>query len=531
MENLPEFKRNDPAFSQRGDIPSMRMTELVEIRRTQSGRYPYREKQFTHIPKKQTPKNKPSFFKRTLIFILVTAVSAAAVIGGLWVIGTNSVSSDYAKEMLSGGSTVLPRTAKYTSSAGGQTVSSANTQQVLPRQSFTGGFWSVVGLGLEKTSSVMKPVTAACEVEAGSQHISVGRFLREETDAAFVTDMSKLDTSVPGCYQIELDVNGKIYTSLLFVVDTVPPTAVASNTIAYTGAPIDAIKCLSQINDATAVTASFETEPNFNVVGDYPSRIILEDAGGNRVAFEITVSVKEDIDPPVITGAADRQVVIGDTVSYKEGVTVTDNKDGSNVVLNVDISAVNSTVAGRYPVTFSATDSTGLSSSVTVYFTFITAGERQLIEELDRLVTPVYNSIINDSMTQREKARAIYNWTKRSINYSGYSDKTNWRKDAIRGLKYRGGDCFTYFAVSKALLEKAGIPNIDVTKIYRPGRSRHYWSLIDVGTGWYHFDSTQWVYKNSDLFMLTDAQLIAFSNNHKNSHEFDRSLYPATPAS
>jgi len=530
---LTENERNNAPFQdqynlpQAHPIPSMRLTELIEVRRTENN---YSKKRRPSAPR-TVASAKTSTAKKTVVYILIAAVTAAVIILALWIIGSNTAASDYSKEMLNGSSIALPRSAQYASAQGSENVTVDAEGAVYPPKSFGGGFWSVVRLGMEKVSSVMKPVAPTSEVEAGAEYISVGRFLREDADAKFVTDMSKLDTSVPGCYQIELDVNGKIYTSLLFVVDTVPPTAVASNTVAYTGTPIDAMKCFSDIVDETAVTASFETQPDFSVPAQFPVRVILEDAGKNRVVYEIQLTVMDDIEPPVISGAADRQAIVGDTVSYKEGVTVHDNKDGSNVALNVDISAVNSTAAGRYPVVYSATDSTGLSSSVTVYFTFITAGELQLIEELDRLVTPIYNSITNDSMTLREKARAIYNWTKYNISYSGYSDKTNWRKDAVRGLKQRSGDCFTYFAISKALLEKAGIPNIDVTKIYKPGRSRHYWSLIDVGTGWYHYDSTQWVYKNSDLFMLTDAQLLAFSQRHGNSHDFDRSLYPATPAS
>ena len=79
------------------------------------------------------------------------------------------------------------------------------------------------------------------------------------------------------------------------------------------------------------------------------------------------------------------------------------------------------------------------------------------------------------------------------------------------------------------MFEVAGIPNIDVEKTYVEGRAMHYWSLINCGDGWYHFDATPRVGEGDDFFMVTDAFLEAYSQAHHDSHEFDHSLYPATP--
>ena len=64
---------------------------------------------------------------------------------------------------------------------------------------------------------------------------------------------------------------------------------------------------------------------------------------------------------------------------------------------------------------------------------------------------------------------------------------------------------------------------MDIEKI--PAKTRHYWNLVDIGDGWYHFDSTPRKDK-SEFFLLTDAELEAYSSTHKNTHIFDRSLYP-----
>ena len=84
-----------------------------------------------------------------------------------------------------------------------------------------------------------------------------------------------------------------------------------------------------------------------------------------------------------------------------------------------------------------------------------------------------------------------------------------------------------FFATSKALLTRAEIPNLDVVKS-DTSHSSHYWSLIDCGDGWYHFDTTP-RYGGGEFFMMTDDELLEYSEAHNDSHIFDQSLYPATP--
>ena len=69
--------------------------------------------------------------------------------------------------------------------------------------------------------------------------------------------------------------------------------------------------------------------------------------------------------------------------------------------------------------------------------------------------------IVNDSMTQRQKAEAIYAWVRGNLRYSGHSATRDWGEEAYQGFRRRHGDCFTYFSVSVALLSKAGIDSIE----------------------------------------------------------------------
>ena len=254
--------------------------------------------------------------------------------------------------------------------------------------------------------------------------------------------------------------------------------------------------------------------------------MVLTDESGNQAQVTATLTVVQDTTPPVISGVENQTVLLGDTVAYKKGVTVTDDYD-EDVELEVDSSQVNPTVAGDYLVTYRATDRSGNTAEATAYFSFTQPSEYSdlALEEAQE----VLDKITTHDMTQVEVAQAIYDWCRANIAYTAHSDKGDWQKAAVQGFTQRSGDCYVYFATAKAMFEAAGIPNIDVEKTYVEGRAMHYWSLIDCGSGWYHFDATPRVGDGDDFFMVTDAFLEAYSQAHNNSHEFDHSLYPATP--
>jgi transglutaminase/protease-like cytokinesis protein 3 len=143
------------------------------------------------------------------------------------------------------------------------------------------------------------------------------------------------------------------------------------------------------------------------------------------------------------------------------------------------------------------------------------------------LADKVLATITTSGMSQVEKAKEIYKWTRANIGYVDHSDKSDWKKAAIQGFRKRTGDCFVYFATAQALLNRAGIENQGIVKI----DGHHFWSLIRIDNVWHHFDATP---RKGDkvpfsLFMLTDAQIEAYSKAHKNSHVWDQTKYPTAP--
>lgn len=148
-------------------------------------------------------------------------------------------------------------------------------------------------------------------------------------------------------------------------------------------------------------------------------------------------------------------------------------------------------------------------------------------EGLDKLVQQAIDRIITPDMTQLEQAKAVWDFTKGGISYTGSSDKSDWQTGAYEGLRTRRGDCFTYYAVSRALLTALGIDNLEVQRVGGP--TSHYWNLVNCGDGWYHFDATP---RSSKMpyfvsFMFTDAEAADYTARAgRNYYTFDGSLYP-----
>ena len=191
-----------------------------------------------------------------------------------------------------------------------------------------------------------------------------------------------------------------------------------------------------------------------------------------------------DYEPPVLTGVVNRQFYVGEGISYLKGVTAIDAVDGE-VEIIVDRSKVDPKTPGEYEVTYTARDKAGNETSMTA---IITLSEVKVTEEqLDEAAEQVLAEITTEDMTMEEKAWEIYKYVNTHVRYWDSSDKKDWRAEAYRGITEGWGDCFTYFSVSQILLTKIGAEILPVERM--GGVSRHYWHIINLGGGWYHFDA------------------------------------------
>ena len=267
--------------------------------------------------------------------------------------------------------------------------------------------------------------------------------------------------------------------------------------------------------------------------GTYEVIYTGRDATGNETVITASLTVIVDETPPSILGVNPISLYEGSTVAYRSGVLVTDDIDEAPV-LSVDSSQVDLSKPGSYELTYTATDAAGNKSSITTTVTVKEKSASYVAEEtIYAMADDVIAKIITDGMTDREKVEAIYRWVGASFWYQNSSDKTDWLQAAYIMMVRGSGDCFSFYAVSKLMFDRLGIPNITVTRGENPYRSTsHYWSLVSVDGGetYYHFDTTPRS-DNLKFCLVTDAYLDNYDQYyHHGYYARDTSLYPATPA-
>ncbi len=144
-------------------------------------------------------------------------------------------------------------------------------------------------------------------------------------------------------------------------------------------------------------------------------------------------------------------------------------------------------------------------------------------DALNAQADEILAEILTEDMSGLDKVNAIYDYVTGTVVYLDRSVKGDWIKAAYDGLNLHEGDCYVFACTSRLLLTRAGIPNMDIAKSTASGT--HYWNLVDLGEGWYHFDATPHVTRPR-IVLWTDAQLMFFSSNHGNTHDYDHSQYP-----
>lgn len=361
-------------------------------------------------------------------------------------------------------------------------------------------------------------------IQAGTE-ITMDLFKKKEKyKSEFVTDISQIKTNEPGDYQVEIKLKDKTYKTKLKIVDTIKPKADAAPQTVYNGMTVDPMTLVTNVRDNTLVTADFDKDYDFDTIGERDVVVVLTDLGGNQLKVNTKVTVVKDTEPPVISGTKDIEINMGDTIAYKSGVTVTDNLD-TNVQLDIDNTAVDVKTPGTYPVTYTAKDAAGNETTASISV-IVKEPEAGVYNEdiVYYLAGKVLDEITDASMSDAQKIKEVYTWTRTHIGYINKSDKSDWVKGAYQGLTEHQGDCFIYYATAKAMLNVLEIDNIDIVKS-DTSHSAHYWSLVNLGSGYYHYDCTPRK-GGGEFFMLTDEELEAYSSTHDNSHIFDKTLYP-----
>lgn len=366
-------------------------------------------------------------------------------------------------------------------------------------------------------------------IEAGTELPEADHFSRDASLSLTFAAPLTLDPKIPGEYPLQVQAGDETIDVVLVVADTTPPAGEAADLELWLGELATAGQFVTDCHDVTAISYAFEHEPDWQKPGRQTVVIVLRDTSGNTREIESTLTILQDTEPPVITGAADLAVFIGDKVSYRTGVTVTDDHD-SAVQLEIDSSAVNPAEAGTYPVVYRATDQSGNKAEVTIQVTFAVKPEGYVSEEeLYVLIDEVLDEILEPGMSDLEVLSEIFYWIADHINYTGTSDKSDWVKGAYLGITRGTGDCFNYFATAKAFLTRAGYETIPIERI-KDAKTRHYWNLVRYNGAWYHFDPLPNLAKYHYVCLLrTDAEVAEYSKENPRFYEYDPEGIPATP--
>lgn len=371
-------------------------------------------------------------------------------------------------------------------------------------------------------------VRKTVSIDIDSKSVSSALFLTDSSQsAAFVTNVAALLKRGYGEYPVKIDVNGKVYQSKLCIRDMTPPKAEVVNVQIWEDAiSVDPSQFVKNVTDRSAVTAVFVTAPVYGKVGVQTVSVKLTDTSGNNAVYTAKLTVKADTEAPVFSALPPIEVYQGEPAAYKKGVTVTDNKDTA-VTFTVDNGQVDLQKPGTYEVYYKAVDAAGNEAVKTRQVTVLqpTTADR---ETVIGMAQQVLDNIIKDGMSEHDKIKAIHTWVKKNMIYANSEERELYQAAYTAFVKHKG-DCYNYFSITKVLLDECGIQNIKIQRV--GGATNHYWLLVDIGSGWYHYDTTpHHVSYPFSGFMKTDKEVWDYAKSRGDGrsdyYTFDTTLYP-----
>jgi len=370
-------------------------------------------------------------------------------------------------------------------------------------------------------------------IEAGEK-ITPADLTGDET-ATFGADFDPDCVNHAGKYTFSVISGGKTVKVKLTVKDTVAPTMQLQRVYWAVGTSIpDPVYFVQSTTEVDNYTGEYVGDlPDFNSYKDYTVQVQYTDASGNKSpVYDVVLTPCKDEVPPTIE-AQDIECNIGEGIVWRNHVTVNDNCAGE-ITLSVDSSGVNVNREGSYKVYYTATDLSGNVSKAeaTVLVVSMTVTDEMLYAEIDKVIA----RIITPDMDKAAQCRAIYAYVQGNIAYVNTSTKGDWKYAAYMALFSSGtGDCYSYFAASKAFFERLGIQNMDIQRLPGYTDNTHFWSLVNIGTAdspvWYHYDSTRLTAAyNVSGCLLTDAQVAAYDAWRAGDYFriYDKTKYPAT---
>ena len=367
-------------------------------------------------------------------------------------------------------------------------------------------------------------------IEAGTVRPDISMYFKEEPKFPNLIksnlNFDEVNINVPQTIRFNIAVYGLNYACTLIITDTVAPvgTGVPQQIFACEELP-DALSCITGIEDITDVTASWEEVPDMSSGGNYLVYAVLMDGCGNETVVAVPFEVTLDDTPPELKGVKDIEIYLGDSVAYREKVTVTDDYD-ENPVLEIDTSAVDLTEAGSYDVIYTARDFSGNETTVTICLTVSEKPEGYVEPEVVyEAAREILDEITEPGMSDEEIALQIVWWCRYNIRFILRSEYNSWTEAAYSAYTYRSGNCYATAYAVKALLDVAGIEN-EIIERWPYETATHFWNYVKLNGQWYHCDATWREGYDSYFFMYTTKELHDFWQGGWNGFQYRVDEYP-----
>jgi 2',3'-cyclic-nucleotide 2'-phosphodiesterase (5'-nucleotidase family) len=195
------------------------------------------------------------------------------------------------------------------------------------------------------------------------------------------------------------------------IKDLVPPSIIVTKEFTYTiGDPVpnflEGVQAIDSIDgDLTDSITIDDSEVDYETSGIYNLKYIVSDLSGNRITKTVQVIVIEsnreiDTIPPVILGASHITFYIGDPEpDFLVNLSAYDNVEGNITSrISVESSRVKYDTEGDYPVTYTVTDSSGNTISITINITVLNPDSLDNITSLNIFyINDTHGAILNNS--------------------------------------------------------------------------------------------------------------------------------------
>ncbi len=396
---------------------------------------------------------------------------------------------------------------------------------------------SVTALGLIIACTVLGSRFTRVDIEAGERIDAEELFGK---GAYFGMDYEHDFVNRPGVYYFTAITEKGEETVRLSVKDTRAPEVTLRDVYFALGrdgggelllpTPMDFIE---SVYEADSFKGEFLSEmPDLKKPGEYKMQVQFTDASGNKTEiFEVKMIQISDNQPPEIDASPLIVTPLGEAVTYKPYVALSDNCIGE-LSFEVDESQLILSEVGEYPVYITGRDYVGnRSERVRVTVKVVDSYDEKA---LDELLDDIVEELDIEDKSREEICRGIYKTVRKALLYTGDSQKGDIERAAYYALMGGGGDCYSYFALSKLLLERCGIENIDIQREEGYTEDTHFWSLVNIGDDgedrWYHFDATELRadrYEHSGC-LLTDKQVDAYSRVRGYFYQHDKRGLPET---